>query len=199
MESQVSEAVSRKVIGIDPSLSATGVIVLNETGQIIAKRVVSSVPNSGKVVERIQRIEKMVRTIKLICDEHKPEAICIEHYTLGSNSPGTADRIEYGGLLRYVLVTDGWKLFEVNQSTLKKWATGKGKFPPNAGKTPMIVAMTTRYNVALETDDEYDAYALARVALQLAKVEEPANQTQRECLETIAAVKVKKTRKKVTA
>jgi Holliday junction resolvasome RuvABC endonuclease subunit len=139
------------------------------------------------------------KLLRAICDEHKPAVICIEHYTLGSNSPGTADRIEYGGLLRYVLVSSGWGLFEVNQSTLKKWATGKGKFPPNSGKTPMIVSLTTRYKVELATDDEYDAYALARVAMQLAKFEQPTNQAQRECIESITTVKVKKPRKKVAA
>ena len=195
----MNQTVVGKVIGIDPSLSATGVIVLDAQGQIIEKRVVSSAASGGKVPERMQRIEKMVRTIKAICDEHKPAVICIEHYTLGSNSPGTADRIEYGGLLRYVLVSSGWGLFEVNQSTLKKWATGKGKFPPNSGKTPMIVSLTTRYKVELATDDEYDAYALARVAMQLAKFEQPTNQAQRECIESITTVKVKKPRKKVAA
>lgn len=185
----------KHVIGIDPSLVATGIQVLDSEGRIISSRVVSSKPSGGMVANRMKRLHAMVTEIKEIVYDADPCVICLEHYTIGSNTPGTADRIEFGGLLRYVLWMSGFRVVEVNQSTLKKWATGKGKFPPGAGKTPMIVSMTSRYGVQFSTDDEYDAYALARMALQIADYEQPANQQQREAVSLVTTEKVKKTRK----
>lgn len=184
------------VIGIDPSLTSTGLVILSDDGEMADHRLIRSDPSGGKCADRMKRIETMTREIKTVVEVYEPVIVCIEHYTLGQNTPGTSDRIEFGGLLRYVLWSCGHCPIEVNQSTLKKWATGKGRFPPGSGKTPMIVSITSRYGVQLASDDEIDAYALARVAFQIAKFEEPENQSQREALITITSEKVKKTRKK---
>lgn len=178
------------VIGIDPSLTGTGVIVLDTQGTLVHKSVVSSSPSGGMVFDRMQRIEKMVTQIKAIVFEFKPNLICIEGYSLGSNMPGVSDRVEYGGLLRYVL-TRNWKVIEVNPLSLKKWATGRGA----GDKTALIAAMTARYGVQFGSSDEYDAYALARLALQIAGFEKPNNATQAECVDVAVNGRLKKVKK----
>ena len=166
------------VVGIDPSLSATGVCVLSGWGELSHMGVVSSPPSGGRVHARMDRIEKMVRDVKRIVDEYKPVLICIEGYSLGSNMPGVSDRVEYGGLLRYVLTRE-FKLIEVNPLSLKKWATGKGA----GDKTALIAAITAKYQVQFKSSDEYDAYALARMAMQIAGCEQPGNQIQKDCID----------------
>ena len=56
--------------------------------------------------------------------------------------------------------------------------------------------MTSRYGVQLGTDDEYDAYALARMALQIAEYDQPQNQYQRQALEVALNGRPKKPSKR---
>jgi len=187
------------VIGIDPSLSATGVIVLDDAATLIAHKVVTSKPSGPLVGARMERIQAMCRTIKEMVEEYRPDVICLEGYSLGTNMPGVSSRVEFGGLLRYVLWSGGWRLVEVAPTTLKKFVTGKGAWK-GGGKTPMIVALTSRYGVQFGTDDEYDAYGLARMALQVAGHETATNQFQSEAVKVaVDGPPAKKTRKKVVA
>lgn len=164
-------------IGIDPSLSATAVVVLSEDAALIESHVVSSKPSGRLIGERMARFEHLVRRVKKIVDASQPLLICIEAYSFGSKGAGVSSMYEYGGLLRYVLNRD-YKLIEVAPTTLKKWATGKGQ----CEKTAVICAITSRYGQHFQTDDEFDAYALARMALQIEKHEEPATVAQRESI-----------------
>jgi crossover junction endodeoxyribonuclease RuvC len=178
------------VMGVDPSLSGTGIMVLDESGSVASKTIVSSPPCGPFAQARMDRIEKMVREIKAIADQFKPTVICIEGYAFGSNMPGANERVEYGGLLRYVL-TRSFRLVEVNPLSLKKWATGRGA----GDKTALIAAMTAKYGVQFSSSDEYDAYALARLALQIAGYDKPANEIQRECVDVAVNGKAKKPKK----
>lgn len=182
-------------MGIDPSLTKFGVIALDQSGDIVLNRVIKSSPEEVMMLpQRMKRIHDIISQMKEACDSTKPELICVEHYIIGMKSKGTTDRIELGGLLRYVLWREGYRVVEVNQSTLKKHATGKGQ-RPDAGKTPVIVALTHRYGVQFATDDEYDAYGLARMALQIAGFDQPINQSQRDDIAKVLANPVKKPRK----
>lgn len=179
-------------MGIDPSLTHTGVMAI-DGDEFKARRVIESKPTGLMVGHRMQRIHDIVATVQSICESTRPEVICIEHYSFASKTP-VSDRIELGGLLRYVLWRDGYKVYEVAPATLKKHACGKGKHPAT-GKTPIIVALTHRYGVQFETDDEYDAYGLARMASQIAGYEQCINDAQREAITTVTAEKIRKTRK----
>ena len=186
------------VMGIDPSLTSTGVIVLDSRGEIVAKERITSKPSGPLVSSRMRRCQDIFNAVINVANIWQPSVITIEGYSLGSNMPGMVDRVELGGLLRYMLIAHGHRLVEVAPTTLKKWATGKGAWP-GGGKTPLIVAMTSRYRVELGTDDEYDAYALARMALQIAEHDEPQNQHQREAIEVAINGRTKKPSKRKTA
>ena len=188
------------VMGLDPSLTSTGLIVLDESGALQSRDRITSQPSGPMVASRLRRYQQICAAVLKSASVYQPLVICVEGYSLGSNMPGMVDRVEFGGLLRYSLVAAGHRLIEVPPTTLKKWATGKGAFP-GGGKTPLIVAMTSRYGVQLGTDDEYDAYALARMAHQIAELSESETAYQREAIETATTPKVKKIakRKQVTA
>lgn len=180
------------VMGIDPSLKATGLLVLDYEGAIQHKSVVGSEVSGGMVNARMARISKIVTEIKSVIDANRPDVICIEAYAVGQNTPGTADRIELGGLLRYVMWRGGYRVIEVGNSTLKKFACGKG----SGDKTGLIAAITANYGVQFGSSDEYDSYALARMALQISGREESRNQIQRDAIKLVTTEKMKKPRAK---
>jgi crossover junction endodeoxyribonuclease RuvC len=92
---------------------------------------------------------------------------------------------EFGGLLRWRLTKLCSDVREVPPSTLKQFATGKG----NANKTLMVASLTKRYGVEFSSDDEYDAYGLARLGACLLGWEKPANDGQKKAVAKMKEMK----------
>lgn len=191
MESEANKSDVR-VIGLDPSLTGTGVVVMDGFGHLVDLKVFSSKACGSKVHERMERFNRLVESVRSIVAAENPSIICIEGYSYGSSTGGVSDRVEYGGLLRHMLWRFGHiEIHEVVPTSLKKWSTGKGK----GDKTPVIAALTKRYGVVFESDNEYDAYALARIALQIEGHEAPENVPQSEVINTVLHGSAKKQKK----
>lgn len=170
------------VLGVDPSVTGTGIVVLNDLGELV---VMERFPSDSKhwastVHGRILRYDAIAACIKdvLIAKDVVPTVSCIEGYSLGSNKAQHSAIIECGFVLRMMLVNlTKTHVLEVTPTSLKKFCTGRGDAK---GKAPVASALTHRYNVLFSTDDEADAYGLARLALQIAGFEQPQTQQQRE-------------------
>jgi len=175
------------VLGLDPSMGASGLIVLDRHGDIIHQSVVKSSSLGVTVPARMKRIHMAVREIEGIVSAFQPGVVCLETYSFNSQSGMTSQIAEFGGMIRYMLWTKGMQIHEVAPTTLKKWASGKG----SGDKTLTIASITSRYNVMFDSNDLYDAYGLARIAMQVAKLEEPANLQQREAIEVVMKPKLK--------
>lgn len=180
------------VIGIDPSLSGTGVIVLDDSGKIVSREVIGVESLGSKAADRMKRFSRLLAPILKTIDRFSPQTACIEGYSLGSNMPGVSDRVEYGGLLRWSLVAAGIQLHEVAPLTLKKWATGQG----TGDKTAVIASITKDYGHVFRSDNEYDAFALAMIAFQIASNGNFRTVTQRESVNTVLNGAAKKRGKK---
>lgn len=179
-------------VGLDVSLSSTGMIILSPSGKMVVQKIIPSDPTDGTVAKRMKRIESIVRSVLDELKSFPASVICIEGYSHGHNQPGLAERIELGGLLRYTICRECDRVYEVAPSTLKKFSTGAGNAK---GKTVVAVALFKRYGVELSGDDEYDAYALARMAYQISGYEMPSTKQQEETIATVTTPKVPKPRK----
>lgn len=174
------------IVGIDPSLTGTAVCF----GQ--TPKVITSPPSGPAPALRVARYRVLVSQVLIAVP--KESLVLIEGYSFGSKGGQAIDRAEYGGILRYHLCGEamGCTVLEIPPLTLKKWTTGAGK----GSKTPVVAALVKRYGVMFETDDEYDAYALARLGEQYAGLVEPQNQAQREVIEKLKAGPGKKSKKR---
>ena len=187
------------VMGLDPSLTSTGVIILDQEGKLLHRVSIGSSTCLSLVAVRMRRYATLISRVMAVVQKFRPTIVCVEGYALSSNTGKVHERIEYGGLLRWQLVAADVRVVEIAPSSLKKFATGKGRFPKGAGKDPMKVAIEQQYGVSLGTDDEYDAYGLSRIALQIAGFESSANQVQKEVVHVAlhgAPVKTKRKAKK---
>ena len=181
------------VIGIDPSMTSTGIVVVDKEGFVASTTVVSK--NTGNyVLQRMNRIHFLVRKIRDYCEGFPPEHICIEDYSYSSISSNLTQMAEFGGILRYVL-TRVWQVTEIAPTNLKKHTTGKGMWK-GGGKTPMIVALTKRHGVELANDDLYDAFGLALMARQIVGWEQPATAYEREAIDVAVNGRPKKKARK---
>lgn len=173
----------KHVIGIDPSLTGTAVVgwVLGEDKPQMVRRLTSK--PASTLAGRFRRYGELVRDV-LGCMVEVPEVICIEGYSMNSKFAHVAI-YEYGAALRssLLLSCQGCRIAEVPPANLKQFATGKG----NAGKELVAACVAKRWGEIFPTNDETDAYVLARMALVLAGGAECDNEAQRKAIAKVAA------------
>lgn len=167
------------VMGIDPSLTSTGLAVLH--GDEAETRAVSS-KRKG-----IERIEDLMDWLMEAAEESHPSLVAIEGYAFGARGRAVFDLAEFGGVLRYRLWRSGWPYIDVPPSMVKKFATSRG----NAKKDEIMLAVYKRWGMEFHTSDEADAYVLARIALALTEGDRNLTEFQREVIKSLSKEMVK--------
>lgn len=89
--------------------------------------------------------------------------VALEGYSFGSHQ-GAHQIGEWGGLLRWTLWGEMVPYIEVSPSTLKSYVSGKG----NAPKEVMLREVFRKWGFEAASNDEADAYGLARFAEEYA-------------------------------
>ncbi len=179
----------RAVVGIDPSLSGFAVAVAGPPGWAIGVERLET-PAARTCHGRVLRLDRLVRfalervEVAAAAPATLPPLVLVEGYSLMSKGAGHHDTTELGGVLRReIWFRAGVRAVEVPPGTLKKFATGKG----NANKTVVVSRVALRWGVEFGTDDEYDAYALARLGLVVVGRELAANVAASEAARVVLA------------
>lgn len=162
----------RCVIGLDPSLSATGVATA-EGQETIPTKPAKTLPT------RVARLEGIVAEVALRAPA--TSLVVIEAPAYARANAGTHVGAGLWWLLACSLLARGCEVVQVAPSTLKKLATGKG----TASKADMRVALLKRTGLDLPDDNQVDAWWLRQAGLHLlhdpAAIELP--KTQRDAIE----------------
>lgn len=167
------------VMGIDQSLTSTGVCIVTEfldpesvwVHDILHTCTIptSKTDEPSWLIDTATRAEIIVTKLNELIGEYRPDVVVFEALSLGST--GSATRT-LPVLMGYILaLLDAEKIYTVPPSTLKKFATGKG----NAKKEAMYGALTEEHtamfsiaNTYLKTKGRYDvvdAYWLTQYML----------------------------------
>jgi len=167
------------ILGIDPSLSSTGLCLIDWQGKLIESTTLTSKKTGpARLIELRDRFDDYLR-------KHLPTACALEGYSFGSKHAREAVA-EWGGLLRVALYE--WKLptLVVPPMTLKKFVL------PSAGnlqKNRIALESYKRWNVSFQTDDECDAHALAQLALMRAAIDASDDTMAAACHRMTSAAK----------
>ena len=145
-------------VGIDPSLSATGICFGDYSVDVISHRGRMDDPKGDGRLANIRAV------LSKLYEAINPEIVCIESvppYARGSAALGLAH-----GVVREVTAAHGIELVMAAPSVIKKFATGSGR----AGKPEMQLALRELNFVPLEVssrwdDNEIDAWWLRQIAL----------------------------------
>ncbi len=149
-------------VGVDPSINATGIIVLDENANIIEQKLFSV--KSEKFEESLVKYEKEIKFI--------PNIINLQSvYLEGPAYQATGRAVLQMGALHYLVRLFLFKK-QVNYKiiapgTLKKFVTGKG----NSKKDLMLLKVYKKWGVEFDDHNLCDAYGLARMALEAYKNE----------------------------
>ncbi|MGE5572964.1 MAG: hypothetical protein ACM3ZU_08110 [Bacteroidota bacterium] len=145
------------VLGIDPSLTATGLVRLDEQDGLTSRVVRPRSTGVRRLIDIEQAVAQVAEGVTLVA---------LEGYAFGAQASREALG-ELGGILKRYLYQHAIPTIIVPPSSVKKFACSRG----NAKKDEMRLAVYKKWGVdeqGLRTADEVDAYVLARIALVVA-------------------------------
>jgi len=142
-----------KAMGLDLSLTSTGVAIIQADGTSESMTIRSKFRDEARLADLR---DKILATVKL----HRPKLVVLEGYSYGSVT-SLASLAELGGLVKTGLFEVSQPVLVVPPARVKKFATGKG----NSKKDEVRLAVYKRWGFEAPTNDEVDAYVLARTGL----------------------------------
>ncbi|HLV43706.1 MAG TPA: crossover junction endodeoxyribonuclease RuvC [Aggregatilineales bacterium] len=179
------------VVGIDPSLTATGVVAIQSAEGATGTRV-HTFGRRGKTSEplmtRLARLNDTVTAVQNVIRELVvyPDVITIESPAHNQTTGSHHDRSGLWWLLvRELTYEMGLKVVEIGPTQVKTYATGKG----NAGKTEVMAAVIRRHlDVPITNDNEADAFVLAAMGARLIgqPIEDSLPQTHLRAMDKVA-------------
>lgn len=183
------------ILGLDLSLRHSGVVIVDSYGHIMHKETIQSkissvkknkyhrlvcVGDNEEILEvfdittnnhelhEVKRFIYIAQRISSIIKKYKITHVVLEGYAMGAIG-SVFDIAEMGGLVKKKLFDEGFDSFDkknffiIPPTSLKGYICGKG----NAKKEEMQKAIFLNYGIPFENDNEADAYALARMFLDL--------------------------------
>jgi len=153
-------------LGIDPSLTGTGLVALSESGDVLTHKLVQSKARG------VLRLDYLNLEVKYFVEEvgasHAIAVTSMEGYSYGSTS--NAHSIgEGGGAIKLALLhslgvcSPGSRVILATPAQVKKFATGKA----NAEKGEIILACYKQWGHEWSSNDLADAHVLARMGWAL--------------------------------
>ena len=142
----------RNIIGLDLSLTSTGVAIGDSQFAIASK---------ATGVERLNEISRAIA--ELFVDMPEP-AVVMEGYSFGSRNSQSHSIGELGGVVKLTLWGLGVPFVIVPPTSRAKFATGRG----NASKSEVVSAVSARTGIVWEgkgADDKCDAWLLQEIGL----------------------------------
>jgi crossover junction endodeoxyribonuclease RuvC len=146
---------SAVVVGLDLSLTATGVV--DASGR--AQTVPGKLPAKASALAQAQRLVRIRDAVLAACAG--AELVVIEGYAYG-RAQQAHQLGELGGVIRVALTDAGIRWVEVSPAQVKQYATGKG----NASKDAMIIA-AVKAGADITTNDQADAWWLRSIGLHV--------------------------------
>ncbi len=155
-------------MGIDPSLTSTGIVVLRD-GEIEIAQTTQNRPELGTIYRVHLILHQIIGRLNDINDTYKPELsqapdlIVIEGFSYGSKGRSVFDTAYLGWRIREELerlknsANTPW--IEVTPSQLKKFATSQGTAP----KEIILQQIYKRWGVELHDNNQGDAFVLAKI------------------------------------
>lgn len=160
------------VIGLDLSLTATGVAVEGRTQTIREK-----LEANASELQRVLRLHRLSCRIDRVC--RAAELVVIEGYGFNAkHSPGHSLG-ELGGVVKVCLLQRGIPFVIVPPNKLKQFATGKGNAPKDA-----VFAAAIRDGAPVDDNNAADAYWLRAMALAHYR-DTASNQVRKQVLGSI--------------
>lgn len=149
-------------LGIDPSISATGIVVLQESKFNYPELKLETEFACPKAASGLERVQLIATHVMELIHQIRPDVIVIEGYSLHTgHASSIVPLVELGGVLRFMMMLDELKWLDPRATSLKKFVTGKG----SAKKDQMMMWVLKRWGHTSISNNTADAYGLACMGL----------------------------------
>lgn len=138
------------IIGIDPSLTGTGIAA---DGSLVTVR--------DKAVAGDGRLQLVYDAVTTVCGGEAVQLAVIEDLPIHAHAAGKTGMVQ--GVVRLALLHADVRYVLVTPSTLKKFATGSG----NAAKPELRMSLYKRTGIDLPDDNQVDAWWLRQIGLHM--------------------------------
>jgi len=170
--------------GIDLSLTNTGLIIIDEAGDIIIqKSIKTSAPDDKTSIGTIRRIEGIKRSVMKELLRNNVTKIAVEGFSYGSKGRALFQIAYLGYSIREELWKADIDFIEPAPKSLKQYVTGKG----NSKKSEVMLQVYKKWGKEFSDDNLADAYTLAQMLKGLEN-KQGLNKCQLEILEKIEKV-----------
>lgn len=172
-----------RVVGIDPSLTATGLACIDDTVGIVTvdTRTLKTKPDGRTLSGRHKRLEAIASGV--VAYATPASLVVIEGPSYASAGRGTWDRAGLWWWIVSILHLTATPVVEVPPKSRAKWATNSG----NASKSAVAVALGRMWpEVQLDDDNASDALALATIGAQIIGIDVPSRAWQEGVLSKLA-------------
>ncbi len=169
------------LMAIDPSVSGTAVVLLGERDVRMKEFKTKARDWDDDIPGRDARYMSIIFKVKELAERYRPKYLFIEDYAHNAKGKGVTKLCEFGGLLRHHILGYFTFFAEVPPTVIKKFVVGKG----TAGKAEVISAVVSRYGVEVKTDNEADAYALAKLGAVVTGYERAQTKVQQALIPVV--------------
>ena len=170
--------------GIDLSLTGTGVVLLDEKGELKHQKLIKSKKDGDRPIDELLRLERIRDEVEkeIMSSGWEPKIVCVEGLAfMARNTTALVQLAALNYLIRGMLYSLAIDFVIVAPTTLKKFVTGKG----NADKNIVLMEIYKRYDQTFTDDNLGDAYGLAQIALSIHDGEFATTQEQKAVLKTL--------------
>ena len=143
-----------RFVGIDPSLSGCGIVIINESGEVVE----ATELKAGKEDDPLRFMILVKRVLKHV--DISQDRILIEGFSFGSKGRAVSTMYGLGWCFRIAFTELQAKWQEVPPTSLKKFASNKG----NAAKPVVMQMVKKKWGFDHPSDNVNDAYVLAKMA-----------------------------------
>ncbi len=148
-------------VGLDLSLTGTGVCVLTDSGHSL--HTIKSKPSGDRHLDELLRLKKIVSDIEDILIEQDEEVDLVAIEGLAFAARNTTALVQLAGLnylVRSLLHDMNKGFLVVAPTSLKKYATGKGNCP----KDTVMLEIYKKYGVTVLDNNAADGFILSKIA-----------------------------------
>jgi len=150
------------VMGIDPSLTATGIAVIKSDATAMGWTRGVSVKKKASNLTRLKRLLFLASSIIEIVDEHNVRYIGVEQATFGYSVRAMELRELLIVLNTQLFLKYGFMAVNIPFATIRKYFLGDGK-TGRTKKDDIVAHVREEFGYTLSSTDEYEALAVARI------------------------------------
>jgi Holliday junction resolvasome RuvABC endonuclease subunit len=149
------------VAGIDPSLTATGIAILDNGNPIALAKIGYPGHDGASDPDRMRRVAALVLEIRAYTRQHKPDLVIIERPAYSQNTGSACDRhCLWGWLVHEFAIAGPERYAGIAPTSRASFATGK-----NHGSKQQVIDAVTQWwpehRLRLRDDNIADAATLA--------------------------------------